>query len=127
MSRFTTPLVVSPHRNGRTWTVWEDFAYYFDDKDGPGITVPAGFMTDFASVPRIFWWLISPYGKHGKAAVLHDFLYYMARNGTGKPRTRKEADVVFLQAMKVLGVATWKRLAMYYAVRIGARRAWVRF
>ena len=33
-------------------------------------------MTDFASVPPVFRSLVSNWGKHGNAAVLHDYLYW---------------------------------------------------
>ena len=75
------------------------------------ITVPKGFYTDFASIPRLCQMLISPVGRHVKAAVIHDYLYQ------NKKPTRKEADKIFLEAMKVLGVAWWRRWIMYRAVR----------
>jgi hypothetical protein len=79
---------------------------------GDTITVPEGFQTDFASVPRLFWWIIPTWGSYGNAAVIHDFLY---QNGL---RTRKEADDIFLEAMGVLGTSWLTRHIMYWAVRI---------
>lgn len=76
------------------------------------ITVPEAFMTDFASIPRLFWTILPPWGKYSPAAVVHDFLYW------SKMVRRKEADQVFLILMQRLGVATWKRRIMYRAVRI---------
>jgi hypothetical protein len=38
------------------------------------LTVPAGFQTDLASVPRLFWALLPPQGAYERAAVLHDWL-----------------------------------------------------
>jgi len=42
------------------------------------ITVPAGYRTDFASIPhpmtRLVWPLLPPVGRSGKAAVIHDWL-----------------------------------------------------
>lgn len=38
------------------------------------ITIPAGTRTDLASVPRLFWWFLAPFGAHESAAVLHDAL-----------------------------------------------------
>lgn len=73
--------------------------------------VPKGTKTDFASVPRGFRWLISRVGKYGKAAVLHDYLCGLE----GFPR--KEADQIFLEAMKALGVGWFKRRTMYFGVR----------
>ena len=55
-----------------------------------GITVPFGFVTDFASVPRLLWSLFPPIGRYGYAAVFHDFVYWEQ-----DAITRKEADRVF--------------------------------
>lgn len=75
------------------------------------IYVPEGFMTDFASVPR----LPLVYDLFGDtahpAAVVHDFLY-----STGE-LPRKIADRVLLEAMAAEGVPAWRRWPMYLAVR----------
>lgn len=86
------------------------------------IEVPAGFVTDFASVPRIpfAYWLAGGIGD--AAAVLHDFLY---RRGDLFPDvTRQGADRVFLEALAASGVAQWRRELMYLAVRIWGFWAW---
>lgn len=80
-------------------------------------TVPVGFTTDFASVPRIFTWLVPPYGRYTKAAILHDFLCHT------KPVSRAEADGIFRRAMRELGVSFLRRWMMWAAVRAGARLA----
>jgi hypothetical protein len=94
--------------DGRNWTLLTHFFY-----DGPqgSWTVPAGFETDFASIPRVFWRLLPPVGRYGKAAVIHDFLY---RTGSA---SRAVADRVFLDAMEVLGVGWLTRHVMFLAVR----------
>ena len=109
MSSFTTPLIVEPLEDGRHWKLVEKFE--FNNKKYT-ISVPAGFITDFASVPRIFWWLIPPTGRYGKAAVVHDFCYRKACF------SRKECDWIFLEGMRALGVPKWKRLIMWAAVRL---------
>ena len=38
------------------------------------ITVPEGYITDLASVPRICWIFIAPFDV-ARAAVIHDILY----------------------------------------------------
>lgn len=93
------------------WRVYEPFAFYLSDI----ISVPAGFITDLATVPRIFWILLPPDGKYAKAAIIHDYMYDNAL------RTKKEADLIFLDGMTVLGVPRWKRTIMYYAVRLFGR------
>ncbi|EBE6564298.1 DUF1353 domain-containing protein, partial [Salmonella enterica] len=66
-------------------------------------------------VPRIFWTILPPDGKYAKAAIIHDWMYDNAL------RTKKEADLIFLDGMTVLGVPKWKRIIMYYAVRLFGR------
>ena len=119
MSSFTTPLVVIPLDNGRQWKLAEPFEYHVGTKESDEVIgIPAGFITDFASVPRIFWSVIPPWGKYGKAAVVHDFCY-----GT-ELYPRKRCDEIFLEAMEVLAVSLWKRRVIYTAVRIGGRFVW---
>lgn len=77
------------------------------------ITVPVGFETDFASVPRAFWSVFPPYGHFTKAAVVHDFLY----GTTDHKLTREEADRVFLEIMTGGRTALWRAYLMYRAVR----------
>ena len=82
------------------------------------LNLPAGFCTDFASVPRAFWRLLPPWGEYMLAAVAHDFMYADGRWG------RQVADRVFLHMMRRLGVAPWKRRVMYTAVRAFGLLPW---
>ena len=112
MSSFTEPLLVE-YIDGKNWKLIKEFSFYFYYKNKKiTITVPTGFITDFASIPRIFWSLLPPTGKYGKAAVIHDYCYRK------RLLPRKLADKVFLEAMKVLKVARWKIYIMYLAVRL---------
>ncbi|HZR23117.1 MAG TPA: DUF1353 domain-containing protein [Vicinamibacterales bacterium] len=80
-------------------------------------TVHRGQKTDFASVPRIFAWFIPTYGKYTKAAILHDHLCELAHAGAFE---RRDADAIFRQAMRTLGVPFLRRWIMWAAVRWGA-------
>ena len=84
------------------------------------VKVPAGFITDGASIPRFAWSLIgSPWsGRYARAAIIHDYLYFT------KTVSRKEADRIFLQAMQILKVNWFKRRAMWLAVRLFAGAGW---
>lgn len=86
----------------------------FLDKDlhAGGWLVPAGFETDFASIPRIFWNILPPIGSYAQAAVVHDYLYQTRKI------SRKEADLTFLLLMKSDGVNFLIRTIMYWAVRL---------
>ena len=81
-------------------------------------TVPVDEGTDFASVPREFVWFIPRYGRYTKAAILHD---YLCRELVPHGRiSRIDADGIFLQAMRELGVPFLRRWIMWAAVRWGA-------
>ena len=76
------------------------------------ITVPDGFVTDFASIPRAFRWMITGHGKDRWAAVVHDWLY-------AEKYDRKKADEIFYEALLISGVNKIKARTMYRAVRTG--------
>lgn len=132
MSSFTTELVVQALDENR-WEVKERFNYNIDTAESSeAVEVPVGFITDFASIPRILWTLLPPWGKYGKAAVIHDYMYTEHKRSSFSADgvesfvqlERKQADDIFLQAMTVLGVNWITRNAMYYAVRVFGNKPW---
>ena len=78
------------------------------------ITVPAGFATDGASIPRIFWNIFEPFGAYFHAALIHDFCY----SNLDKAFTRREADDLLNEGMRALGVNWFTRQAVYRSVRL---------
>ena len=117
MSQFLDSLEVEQvedaSEEGRgTWRLLADFRY-LSDVAMQQFTVPQGFVTDFASVPRIplvFDWL----GDRGNlAATLHDWLY------SAKPVSRELADAILKEALLVQGVGHIEAAAIYLGVRIG--------
>jgi hypothetical protein len=118
MSSFTTPLSLT-FMDGKTWTVNQEFVYKIGGPESEfEIKVPAGFPTDFASIPRVFWRVLPPTGEYGKAAVVHDYLY------STQIGTREWSDKIFLEAMEVLGVPAWKRETMFRVVRMFGWKSW---
>jgi|TARA_B110000263_G_scaffold204083_1_gene184277 hypothetical protein len=85
---------------------------------GDLITVEQGFQTDFASVPRLLSPIVARWGQHGKAAVVHDYLYL------DQGRYKKQSDEIFREAMGVLGVARWKKFLIYRAVKWFGGGSW---
>lgn len=85
-----------------------------------GVTVPTGFKSDFASVPRIFWPFITPLSGGLRAPVVHDYIYTRKRSQF----TRKQADELFLEIMQADGVGALKRYSMYFAVRVAGWYYW---
>lgn len=118
MGSFTSPLIITPFGD-KHWKLRYPFEYHVGSKQSNIIiSVPAGFITDFASIPRIFWTILPPWGRYGKAAIIHDYLYVTHRF------SRKQADDIFLEAMGVLKVSKWKRWVMYRSVRAWGWTAW---
>lgn len=125
MSGFADPLAVEildTERDGRvTARLLRGFGYR-PEGGGETIAVPAGFVTDFASVPWGFWNLEPPLGDAGKAAVVHDYLY--ATKGLDGRYSRAGADRIFREALGALGVPLWKRALLWAAVRVGGAGGW---
>lgn len=85
------------------------------------VNVPAGYLTDGASVPRMFWDLLPPWGVYGQAAVVHDILcetLSVTKDGVATPITRAKCDSIFKEAMIAAGTPAWKYNVMYIAVRV---------
>jgi hypothetical protein len=110
--------VSATHLRGRFWRIDRPLIYI--DGRGREWIIPAGFVTDFASVPWPFTLFIPRSGDHNSAAVLHDFLYVTMA------LTRRECDVIFISAMSALGVFAPKAGTMYLAVRVGGWFPWMK-
>jgi hypothetical protein len=82
------------------------------------VNVPVGFVTDFASIPRIFWSILPPDGKYTHPAIVHDFLYWTQ---TG---AREDADQILKIMMEDFSVGTATVTAIYTAVRTFGGSAW---
>ena len=100
------------------WAILEYFRYY-SDMAGL-IIVPAGFVSDGASIPSVLWGVVgSPWsGKYPHAALVHDYLYFK------QDFTRAISDKIFIEAMGILGVNWFKRRLMYRAVRTFGWLCW---
>jgi|TARA_B110000444_G_scaffold248489_1_gene272423 hypothetical protein len=91
------------------------------------ITVPTGFITDLASVPRAMWWAIAPFDV-ARAAIIHDLLYKTIRQYRWKMKDKEDkeliklakvaSDKVFLLAMDDAEpkIAKWKTYSSWKAV-----------
>lgn len=114
MSSFTAPLVVEKVGK-RLWKTYRGFRYYIGEEgSGDFIDVPNGYVTDFASIPRVFWRFLPPDGEYTQAAVLHDYLCDTRPEGVPS----KKAHHIFHEAMLVLGVNRFTASLMYRAVSL---------
>lgn len=119
MSKFTKPLKVEIVNYGREFKLLESIEYYRENNQNEVIEVPTGFISDFASIPRMFWGILPPLGagkkqNYSPPALLHDYLYDASCKHNF---TRKEADDIFLEAMSALGVRKITKYTLYYCVR----------
>ena len=117
MSHFVTDLDVRRHvmdgsKDQRgSWSLLAPLVYC-SDLLLRRVTVPEGFVTDFASVPRIpVAFLLTGDSSH-EAAVVHDWLY------STREFDRATADAVFREACLIAG-PKWRAWAMWIGVRIG--------
>jgi hypothetical protein len=88
-------------------------------QEGPAaVEVPKGFVTDFASIPRVFWSVLPTDGNYAYSAILHDYLYWTQM---GK---REDADRVLQLSMGDFKVNALTIATIHRAVRLGGGFAW---
>lgn len=130
MSKFLTHLEGRWEDDDERFVILKDLVYQ-SDLLGATIRVPAGFVTDFASVPRVpvAYWLFGDRAHH--ESVVHDFLYQTHEVKTtvsGVPGrfevTRGTADKVFLEAMRSRGKSKFVQYGMYWGVVMGGRSSY---
>ena len=75
------------------------------------ITVPKGFVTDFASIPPKLAALgLSPHKQHSRAAVVHDYLYW------AQGCSKAQADRLLVIAMRESNVGWFDEVAIFVGV-----------
>lgn len=109
MSAFLTSLDVR-YLDGKDWVLLAPLVVVAKDRL---IRVPAGTVTDFASVPRLPLAFLLFSGIGDRAATVHDYLYQ-----TGQV-TREEADAIFKELLQAEGAGTITSNLMYAGVRVG--------
>jgi len=123
VARYLDPLRLEQHGPG-TWKVLHEFR--FDSAVlGARLLVPAGFVTDLASVPRwpLAFMLAGNAGQAG--ALLHDWGYSF------RLFPRAQADALFFEALTTDGTAVgippepeWRARLMWAGVRAGGWLRW---
>ena len=117
ISQFLTSLTW--HQVGVQKYVLDAFLSYQSALLGRVVTVPKGFQTDAESCPRWLPIINSLFGNIAdQPAVVHDWFYFNAEV------TRKKADQVLLEAMKVVKIPAWRRQGVYWGLRLGGWTAW---
>lgn len=114
MARFVTELVLRPlPGERRLWQLLMPLVY--ESGYVGTITVPAGFVFDGNSLPRILWMISVPTDYMG-AGCIHDYLYRVGDD-------RKVADLVYVEALEVLGAGPVRRQTRYVALRLFGAKA----
>jgi|ERR1035437_5503160 hypothetical protein len=119
MSKFSDKLIVEPVGDGKNWIVYNSFNYQSDVLDTI-INIPREFITDGASIPRLFWDIFIPTGPYFQAAVVHDYLYRWQKF------TRRQSDDTLLEGMWVLHCKLRQYFIIYIMVRLFGWYAWCR-
>ena len=92
-------------------------SYYIDV-----IEIPAGFITDLASVPPLVPGVVRALFRGpletATAAILHDYLY-----ATGVV-SRRKADALFYEALIATGETRTGAYLMWLGVRVGGWSSW---
>ena len=109
VGQFKGEVVAKFMRDGRKMRLEKPFGYI--DPRGVHWDVPAGAVTDGASIPRVLWISYPPFtGQYRSAAVIHD--YYCDK----KSRSWRDTHEVFYNATRAAGVKETIAKAMYAAV-----------
>lgn len=95
--------------DGRNFMFKEKIEYVTES--GETLVFDVDETSDGASTPSFIWGICPPFGKHWRAAVVHDLLYRFTK------REKKFCDNVFHEIMKADGVSPFESFAMYQAVK----------
>jgi len=113
LSRFKDPTYILTRQIG--WKPTVEQAGRFNE-----VKVPKGFVTDLASIPRLFYSVLRPDGDYAYAAIIHDYLYWEQQT------SRDVADEIFRLAMLDFKINECVANAIYDAVRLGGAPSWKR-
>lgn len=119
MSKFLTELDCRLKDDDKVWVIDSPLVYQSDILGK--IEVPAGFETDFASVPRVPLFFTFFGDRAHREAVLHDYLF---RSDSVPLASYSQANEVFFEAMKVRGKAVYVRYPMWWGVVLGGWTAY---
>lgn len=110
-------LLIVENVGNRKWKLMAPLSYY-SRKYKKLIIAPIGTVTDFASVPRIFWSIFPPDGRYTRAAIIHDFLCNARKNGQLPELTREDIDYILYEAMLDIGVPKQSAIFIYAGVSL---------
>lgn len=121
------PVKVTYHTAAREWELVEPYRFRIEPY---AFDLPQGFRFDLASIPRAVWPVVAPFELSLVAPLTHDFIYRYAGQVPQNSVTpyhifsRKEADDLFSELMKMEGVWLWRRALAYASVQAFGGQAW---
>jgi Protein of unknown function (DUF1353) len=111
--------------DGENWRIAREYVYR-----GPQtVIVPVGFITDFASIPKVLRNILPATGPYGPAAVLHDYMYRTGLWHPGGPKCelRDANGILRLAMIDLQAVPKWQRIAVDAGVAVGGWKTWNRY
>jgi hypothetical protein len=109
-----------------TWELLEDLV--FESKMLRGFLVlPKGSVIDFASTPRLIWWLLPKNGQYDWGTALHDGGYkglLRTRSGQRIRLTRELSDLLMDEGNEAVGVSGSERKVLLFGVRAFGGKAY---
>jgi hypothetical protein len=116
MKQFNGDVVLEELNNG-SWKLQDDFSYY---NDFIQVTVKSSFITDGASIPKIFWSIVgNPLSNDLlKPAIIHDGLYTLMQ------LPRDKCDTLLKEMLLFNGTSKVKANLVYIVVRTFGGSHW---
>jgi hypothetical protein len=116
MQQFNGDIILEEIKNG-FWKLQDDFSY---ENDYIKVTVKSDFITDGASIPKMFWSVIgNPLSDYLlKPSIIHDGLYTLMQ------LPRAACDDLLKEMLLFNGVSRVKVLLIYYTVRLLGGSHW---
>ncbi len=110
---FYSDVCIKPYKNYRYHTC-NDIHFIIDKRR---YTIPIGFITDLASIPKLVWPILAPaHSSLIRPAIVHDWFYRKTCD-----YSRRQTDLIFYHMLRNDGVSNFKATLIYYAVRCFGR------
>lgn len=113
-------IAIAPFDHNGNWILLEDFTYHIGYKwSHETIIVPAGFIFNWMSIPRIFWWFSHPMTSDTIiASLLHDYLF------DTKMYSLERSDYIFYDTLLACQVNQYKAIVLYVWLWFGSWYVW---
>jgi hypothetical protein len=100
---------ISPFDASGKWILLEEFVYHVGFKGSEEtIVIPAGFIFNGMSIPRVFWGFVHPMSADTIiASLVHDYLFYT------KMYSLDKSDYIFYEILTVCEVFWLEKILLY--------------